>query len=214
MVCAEVPHSAYGAASIEEGLRDLDWVARVAVAHEAVVERFTRVNGATVIPMKLLTIFSDETRAREAMSGRRRDLDLILKRIKGCQEWGVRVTRRPGAGVAAPRTAAKSGAAFLAAKKQARDAARDQLNQAGQAADEAYRALARLARTVRRRQAPEAATTPPILDAAFLVLVTRRAQFKSAAARAAAGCAMAGAELTLTGPWPAYHFVQDGDASS
>ena len=93
MVCADVPLPNYGTESIERGLRDLDWVSRVAVAHEAVVERFARVAGATVIPMKLFTIFSSDERAHEAMRERRRDLGSILKRIKGCQEWGVRITR-------------------------------------------------------------------------------------------------------------------------
>jgi hypothetical protein len=42
------------------------------------------------------------------------------------------------------------------------------------------------------------------------VPATRRARFRSLARRLAAGSAKAGAQMTLTGPWPAYNFVQPG----
>ena len=214
MVCADVPLASYGAASIERGLRDLDWVSRVAIAHEAVVERFTKVSGATVIPMKLFTIFSNDERACEEMRSRRRDLGGIFRRIKGCQEWGVRITRRALALPKPQRSASASGSAFLAEKKRARDAVLQQSQQVVRAADETLRALGRLARETRRREPLEAATTPPVLDAAFLVPLLRRARFKSAATRAASMCVDAGAELVLTGPWPAYHFIHSGDSAA
>ena len=58
-----------------------------------------------------------------------------------------------------------------------------------------------------RDDAPEGAAAPPVLDAAFLVPANRRVRFKSAARRLAADSAKAGAEITLSGPWPAYNFV-------
>src|SRR4030095_1132244 len=39
-------------------LRELAWVAEVAVPHETVVEHFSRARGAVVIPAKLFTMFS------------------------------------------------------------------------------------------------------------------------------------------------------------
>lgn len=214
MVCADVPLPTYGTESIERGLRDLDWVSRVAVAHEAVVERFATISGATVIPMKLFTIFSSDERAREAMRERRRDLGSILKRIRGCQEWGVRITRGAHTITTAKGKASTSGLAFLEEKKRARDAVREQSQQIVRAADDAMRALGKLAREIRRREPLEAAATPPVLDAAFLVPVLRRTKFKSAAAKAATTCGAAGAELILTGPWPPYHFVHGGDSAA
>ena len=74
--------------------------------------------------------------------------------------------------------------------------------------------LAPVARATRRRETePKGVVTPPLLDAAFLVPAASLARFKSAARRAAASCARAGAEMTLTGPWPPYNFVQAGDRS-
>ena len=40
LVVADVPLARYGEAAIQRGLSDLDWVARAAVAHEAVIESF------------------------------------------------------------------------------------------------------------------------------------------------------------------------------
>ena len=214
IVCADVPLPTYGTESIERGLRDLDWVSRIAVAHEGVVERFMKVNAATVIPMKLFTIFANDERAREAMVQRRRDLGRIVKRIKGCQEWGVRILRGPRAVTAAATKTPTTGSAFLAEKKRARDAVREQSEEMIRATDQAVRSLGKLAREVRRRDLPAAATTPPLVDAAFLVPALRRTKFKSAAAKAAARCGAVGAELILTGPWPAYHFVSDGDSAA
>ena len=102
----------------------------------------------------------------------------------------------------------RSGVAFLRAKKEARDAARAALQAAVESAHHAFMTLASIARDARRRDdAPEGAT-PPLLDAAFLVPATGRARFKAAARKLAATNAKAGAEMTLSGPWPSYNFVQ------
>jgi hypothetical protein len=163
--------------------------------------------------MKLFTMFSTADRAVQHMRSRRRDLDPVLKRIAGCEEWGVRITR-PVPAVARRKTGGErpsSGAAFLAAKKQARDDAREAARAAEALADGTFDALAAVARDARRRDdAPEGAAAPPLLDAAFLVAADRRVRFRSVARRLAAGSAKAGAHMTLTGPWPAYNFVQTG----
>ena len=135
VVHAQVPLDRYGPAPLEESLKDLDWVSRAALAHESVVEYFTGLRGATVIPMKLFTMFSNVERATAGMRARRGELKRVFARLQGCEEWGVRVLRgeraRKGAAPAKPTT----GAAFLAARKQARDDAREALVAAATAAD-------------------------------------------------------------------------------
>jgi len=39
----------------------------------------------------------------------------------------------------------------------------------------------------------------------------RKLRFKAAVNREARRCRDAGADLTLTGPWPAYNFIQSAD---
>ena len=98
LVTADVPLATYGEDALESALRDLEWVAEVAVAHENVVEHFTGQKGLTVVPAQLFTMFSSPERALAETRSRRRQIAAIVRRISGCEEWGVRVTRGPSAG--------------------------------------------------------------------------------------------------------------------
>jgi gas vesicle protein GvpL/GvpF len=209
-VAADVPLERYGAQELERRLRDMAWVADVALAHEAVVEHFARLKETTVVPMKLFTMFSARDRAIAELHTRRSELSEVVRRLRGCQEWGVRITRVPGtlvtrAHVRPPAT----GAAFLADKRRLRDDARNASARTRSAAEDAYRALAAVSRdSLRRDDMPAEAVAPPVLDAMFLVPMARQKRFRAAARSAEALCRAAGAQLTLTGPWPAYNFVQ------
>lgn len=214
LVVADVPLDTYGSGPLEKHLADLDWVGRVAVAHEEVVEHFARESGVTLIPMKLFTMFSSRERAVADVGARKATLTRMMRRVAGAQEWGIRVTQSDEARPSTPsaRPVVSSGAAFLAARKQARDSARNAKLMAAESAIQAYERLAKLARESRiRRDAPASAATPPLLDAAFLVPAARRATFTQAAEREAAECEKAGARMTLTGPWPAYNFVHEAE---
>jgi hypothetical protein len=203
-----VPLGRYGPERLETSLRDLKWVAEVAVAHEAVVEHFARLPESAVVPMKLFTMFSSNDRALAEMQQRRRVIDAVLKRIAGCEEWGVRVTGGPRQAVSAAAPEAKSGTAFLAARKQLRDDARAAVVKAASTAAAVFDELAPFSKDARRRDDSPPGAVPPLLDAAFLVPFGKRAKFRVAARRASKLCADAGVTLTLTGPWPAYNFVQ------
>ena len=210
MVVADVPAELYAGDNLEKSLADLDWVGRIALAHEAVVEHFSKQRTLTVIPLKLFTMFSSLDKAKADILARAGSIERTMKKLAGAEEWGVRVFRSDRTVPAgSPATApAATGAAFLAAKKQARDDARLARAAAAEAAAQVFDRLSRLARDAHRRtDAPAGAATPPLLDAAFLVPIERRAAFEKAAGREARECERSGAELTLTGPWPAYHFA-------
>lgn len=211
LVASQVPLDVYGPGKLEPALKDMDWVGRTAMAHEAVVEFFATRSGTTVVPMKLFTMFSTPDRALADIGERRRTIESAMRRIAGAEEWGIRVLRAQGVGLApgGPRSVPQSGAAYLAAKKQKRDDAQQARVAAAEAAMTAFDRLSSLAKASKRRDdVPPAGATPPLLDAAFLVPSSRRDRFRSAARREAEACARAGAQLTLTGPWPAYNFIQ------
>jgi hypothetical protein len=209
-IATEVPLASYGPDLLDEHLRDVAWVGDMALAHEAVVEHFSRQTGAAVVPMKLFTMFSSRERAAAGLRGQQKEIAAVLSRIRGCVEWGVRISRRPPTAASRRKIAPirQTGAAFLTAKKRLRDEVRADALRAAEAAEGAYQVLAKLAKACERRQPPEGATSPPLVDAAFLVPVRSRARFRAAVTKQAAACRKAGAELTLTGPWPAYNFVQ------
>src|SRR5579872_2739248 len=93
IVAADAPLDRYGEAAITSGLSDLDWVSRVAVAHERVVESF--VGATAVLPMKLLTIFANDARAIDFVRRDRARIAALVKRVANHQEWGVRVVLDP-----------------------------------------------------------------------------------------------------------------------
>ena len=209
LVTAGVPLRSYGPGPLEVSLRDVRWVTDVAVAHESVVEFFARQAGVTVVPMKLFTMFSSEHRAISETRSRLREIEAVVTRIAGCEEWGVRITYQPSPpSRPARQPRSSSGTAFLTAKKAARDGARRSAGIAAKDAERAYTMLAEIARAARRRRdAPPGATSPPLLDAAFLVPATERRRFKAAVKKLADSSA-ADTHVTLTGPWPSYSFIQ------
>lgn len=210
LIAADVPLAQYGEEALEGGLRDFEWVSRCAIGHEALVESF--IGATAVVPMKLFTLFTTDTRAVAHVSRRRRTIDRTLARIANSQEWGVRVTQSvkstagPGPAATSRRS---SGTDFLRRKQQARQAVRDHAERAQAAASRYFLRLKAHAREARRLpRAPAPGTRAPLLDAAFLVKTTGAAGFRSTVQRMARELAPLGCEITLTGPWPAYNFVK------
>lgn len=214
---AGAPLSRYNEAAINRGLSDLDWVARAAVAHEAVVESF--IDATAVLPMKLFTIFTRDARALEHVRAQQPRIAALVKRVANHHEWGVRVVRhrsgRPGrsgrSGLPPEARRAEGGAAYLARKKAQRDEAVELAERARETVARLYDRLAARSRLAKRRVASElpAQAGPLLLDAAFLVPRARAASFRGLAAREARALARQGYRLTLTGPWPPYTFVQE-----
>jgi ribosomal protein L35 len=210
---ADLPLKRYNETAISRGLADLDWVSRVAVAHEAVIESFTA--ATAVLPMKLFTIFTSDDRALEHVRDQRARIAALVKRVANQQEWGVRVVldrRQPPK--RSKKTAAggvSTGAAYLSHKKAQRDASRELESRARDIVAELFDRLAAKAGDARKRSASElpAAGGTLLLDAAFLVPRGRATVFKTSAARESKALAREGYGLTLTGPWPPYTFVQD-----
>ena len=210
LVVAAVPLAQYGEAAINGRLNDLDWVSRAAVAHERVVESFRSCDA--LLPMKLFTIFASDDRAVADLRTRRREIDRILRRVMRHDEWGVRVVLRRGAsddGQPSRRPSA-SGTAYLTRKKAARDRAATLIARSRDVTSDVFETLAARATEARRRSAADlpAGGGTLLLDGAFLVPRSAAAGFRAAAGREGRVLARDGYELTLTGPWPAYSFMQ------
>jgi gas vesicle protein GvpL/GvpF len=208
-----VPLARYSAPAIEKGLKDLDWVSACAVAHEQMVEHAARLG--TAVPMKLFTLFSSDARARAALGRSQARLRAVLRRIEGRQEWGVRVsvdedTARSRARERAGQAAAglSAGAQFLTRKRQEHKEVRDIVDLGRTAADEVFAKAAVHADETRRRSSSGAEPgLRLLLDAAFLVPARREDAFRSAVRAQAERLAAHGYRVVLTGPWPAYNFV-------
>jgi hypothetical protein len=211
LIVADAPLASYGEKAIERGLGNLDWVSRCAVAHQAVVRHFAR--RLTTVPMRLFTLFRGEERAIEHVRSSSRKLARVLARVDGCEEWGVRLLAEPTA--PAKRGKAKpagedAGRRFLERKREQHLSARALAAEAPKAAQAAFRKLARHARAERRLPVVSAGTSRVLIDGALLVPREQRRLFKDAVARTAREAKKGGVGITLSGPWPAYNFADDG----
>jgi hypothetical protein len=210
IVAADAPLERYSSDAIDVGLRDIDWVSDCAVRHERVVEHFARRGG--FVPMRLFTLFSDDERASKHVRGIRRSVERAASRIEGCAEWGVRahldVKRATRATRAGAARSATNGADFLRKKRDVRDAAANAERDARDAVDRLHDAVAAHARDAMRRPPVRGAPGGSlVLDAVFLVERREARALKTIVARAARDLAPRGLVVSLTGPWPAYHFV-------
>jgi gas vesicle protein GvpL/GvpF len=215
VVVASAPLPDFGSGRIEERLTDLDWVSACALAHEAVIEHFR--DAPALLPLKLLTLFSSDERALAHLRESRETLDRGLDRVAGRVEWGVRVrldeaqAREALAAEAREAGPAGSGTSFLLRKKREQEASRNLAGRLRAEVDAAWEDLAAAADLSLRREP----ATPPeqggklFLDAALLVPTARAAELEAAVGRFADRLAPKGGEVTLTGPWPPYHFVEE-----
>ena len=211
----------YDESALAAGLQNLDWVGRRAMVHESVVEHF--LGAAAVLPMQLFTLFTSDERALEHVARDRSRIDRIVARIERHVEWGVRLSfdeqkardsvdaafgsgRRPGA----------SGTSYLARKRDLLNVSRVQLGEARGEADRLYDVMAREATDARRRTATEQSMPGSrlLLDAAFLVPKPRAKAFASALRRNTRSLAASGIDVSLTGPWPAYNFIDVAPATA
>ncbi|HYG64824.1 MAG TPA: GvpL/GvpF family gas vesicle protein [Thermoanaerobaculia bacterium] len=216
LVVADAPLPGYDGDEIQRHLQDLSWVSERALAHEAVVEHFLA--AGTVIPMKLFTLFAGDERAAAYVRGEGERLERVLARVDGCLEWGVQVRLDEARAREVVAVEARSGSGgqsagkgFLLRKKLEQEGARTLAERLRSEAGEVFEGLAEQAAEAIRREppSPEAARRM-LLDGAFLVPRERSAAFESEVARAAERLAGRACELTLTGPWPPYNFLEEG----
>jgi hypothetical protein len=204
-----VPESEYGEAALARGLQDLDWVAARAVAHERVIDSF--LSASALLPMQLFTLFTSDQRVVEYVGVERARIARILKRVENKVEFGVRMTWNASAlQPRAPKTRVRTGTEFLARKRDILDVNRTGLAAARKRADVAYKDIGRHAAGSHRRTSLERAAPGSrlLLDAAFLVTTRKSGAFKAAVRSQTRGLRGTGINLVLSGPWPAYNFIQ------
>ena len=219
-IVGDVGGREYGEAALRRNLEDLDWLARTARAHHAVLEAVAE--RGPVVPMRLGTLFASDAGVTGTLRERADDFRGALSLISARSEWGVKAYAvkpadpagepgRPVAGQAGPATG--SGAAYLQRRRAQLTASRDARSEALASARTVYAELGRFAVSSRLYppQAPGLAgqQTPMVLNAAYLVADERAGEFTAAMADLTARHRFV--QLTLTGPWPAYSFAGEGD---
>lgn len=212
LVAAEVPATAFGTET-PIAPRDMEWAARCAAAHHAVVQKLADRRGSTVVPLRPFTLFADAAAAAASLTANRKPLDAAFKRVSGRGEWVVRVTRpTPDTTPPAPRASAAratSGTAFLAARGAERRSSADRDQRVRDGAEVLAAGLTTVASSVTLRALEPGSGL--VLDAVCLVPSKRRRGFRNAVTSLSRPLRADDCRVTVTGPWPAYSFVMIPD---
>ena len=206
IVC-DVPLAEFGEHALREHLQDLEWLERTARAHEAALEAIG--DTATLVPLRLCTVFHAESGVRELLHRETDRLIDALAHLRGRQEWGVKVFA--GEPPAEAAEAADSGAAYLRRRQDDRDRRANHAEAVHAAISAIHAALSQLANDARSNppQRAEVSGGTMVLNGAYLVPDDRLDDFLARVAELHAEHVGLGLELELTGPWPAYNFVPD-----
>jgi Gas vesicle synthesis protein GvpL/GvpF len=226
---SRVPLAEFGEEPLRRNLNDLEWLERVARAHEAVLER--ALETATIVPLRLCTIFEDEQGVRRMLDEQRRAFTAALELLAGRQEWGVkllvdrealeaaaRARRTEGDSSAEELDSRSAGGAYLQRRRLER-----------QVREEADRLAVGVAEEVHARLqdwATDAVLNPPqnrdlsghegemLLNGAYLVETPKVERLRELVAELEDRHRALGVRLEMTGPWPPYNFVPRDPAAA
>jgi hypothetical protein len=220
-----VPLSEYSDERLREHLNDIEWVERVARAHERVLEQ--TLERATILPLRLCTLYRDQEGVRRMLSDQEPLLLEELSELEGRREWGAKVfvdqDRLAEALVEVPEAAAPEGEALEAGRARSAGAAymarlgrdrkaSERLQEFGDSAvQEIHAQLEAVADKARANplQRPElhGRNEQMWLNGAYLVGREREKELAQVADTLREQWSASGFELELTGPWPPYNFV-------
>lgn len=215
---SSVPADAFNAEGMKAQLEDLTELETIARTHHAVVEAAWA--GTMVLPMRLATVYLDDTRVRAMLDERGTEFDALLSRLEGHAELGVKVYADARAAAAAgspapahsPDPAASEvspGRAYLQQRRAQRRTHRDAYRAAGAVAADVRVRVADITRdmVVHRPQQGELASGAGenIANEAYLVPTDRVGEFHRALKGLADGAP--GIRVEITGPWAPYSFA-------
>jgi hypothetical protein len=222
-VITPVPLATYGEEILAERLADPTWTALRAMRHERVIEHFAQ--RVTVIPLRFGTIYLDRTGVRQMLAAKQVELQTTIERLRGRVEWGINVycdRARLLQSIAAisPRlrelderaASLPPGQAYLIQKQSDAlrvDEAREEMKRITETIERELRTSAHAGKRLRVLKNESTEHGELIAKFAFLVKQANFEAFRASAEKLAQEQQDIGVQLQLTGPWPAYNFVEE-----
>jgi len=196
------------------GEKGMDWIKKMAVAHEVIVEKLMRAC-QPLLPMKFCTIFKGPKKVEGVLKNKYLDFKLNLERLKDKEEWGIKMycdVKKFKENPTGKTSEVKGGAAYLLGKKQ-EDEANRAADQKMMAYDQdVHEQVKKYAlRIILKEPLPKELTERKeemILNGAYLIAKEKVAQFKKETQGLQNRYEKMGFEINLTGPWPAYNFLE------
>jgi hypothetical protein len=210
---SDVDESEYGEASLNERVRDLDWLSARAAEHQAVNGQLLELLG-TVLPLSFGAIYRDDERVRRMLSENAEDRSAQLASLAGRAEWVVTVSRDPDApaddadvrALDAQIASSPPGRAFLLEKQRGTTLSRSMERRDGEAATAAMAALESVAQRTYEEAVVAGGTEAVALRASILVARDREPALAQAVRELEGELAPRGYRVRASGPWPAYRF--------
>ncbi|MEV6177863.1 GvpL/GvpF family gas vesicle protein [Streptomyces sp. NPDC052016] len=209
-VVSDVPARDFAEEPLRAHLEDLDWLSATARGHQQVIDALTVVT--TPLPLRLATVFRDDSGVRVMIEEREEDFRRTLDRLQGRVEWGVKVyveaeAPEPAASAAPAKPA--SGRDYLRQRRMRARAHEDTWQRAERFAGRLHTLLSEHADAARlhppQNSALSRASGQNVLNAAYLVPRAESEEFVEIVDRTKGE--EPGMRVELTGPWAAYSFV-------
>jgi hypothetical protein len=229
VAASRVPAAGFDEEPLNALLADLSRLAPLAVRHENAI-RAVAAAAPSLIPLGFGTVFRDPERVAGFLATQAASLRSILDRLRGRQEWGLKVfcqrdrfNRAVEASspelrrLDAEAAGAGPGRAYLLRKRREQVARDEQERLGSQILTDLLDQLAVRSEAMRREPLPpDAAATPGpagqlVLKAAFLVDQEQAPPFPSLVELLASRLSESGFQLELSGPWAPYSFVREVD---
>jgi hypothetical protein len=224
-VVSAVPLDEWGEEPLKVRLADMAWLEAKVRAHQAVLDAL--LPRATLVPMKFATVYYDRGGVEELLATHYEEFTAILSRLAGRQEWGLKLycdEAQLAAHLAeispevrqmrAEIESKPKGAAYLLARKLQELSSQEIERIVFDVADSTHTTLAGLSVASRLNplHGPEITGRPErmLLNAAYLVDAAALDAFRPALAEIATRYDGRGFQFELSGPWPAYNFVERG----
>jgi hypothetical protein len=222
-VASQVALDEFGEEALRESVNDLAWLEDKARRHEAVLAHVR--DRATVIPMRLCTIYRSEAAVLGMLAREHGPMAEALARLVAKTEWGVKLFAIPAeleqlARQRSPRVAelaaqieqASAGEAYLLRKRLEALGREDGERLIEECCDGAHARLsgAAVEALLNPLQPPEITnhSGEMVLNGVYLVEDAASDRFHAAVDAVRAEWEAVGFDVQVTGPWPAYNFVK------
>jgi hypothetical protein len=191
--------------NLARNMENLDWLAETSVAHQRVIAAISRL--ADILPTRFGTVFRTEESLCKHVAKRIAGLKKDFERIKGADEWGVKVFDVQAPPLPIPRT--RTGKDYLKAKaallpsRRLKAAQREDMVKFEQALAGVATETAPAGNVSRGQRGLS-------FQASLLVKRTKRKTLESVLEKFAREWARQ-RRIECTGPWPPYSFVSRPD---
>jgi len=211
-----LPVEGFGAREWEQNAENLRWLAPVARRHHEVLQHASA--NVAVVPLRLPSLYGSVESLADTLRSASDRLEHELYRIQGKREWAVKVYRTAkeesstgGAGSTTGRDYLLTRSRDLSARSKAREQLQNQVR-------EIHDALGDVSAEHLRSRPQDAALSgrkeQMLLNGAYLVSHADEVRFLGLAAEIADSSLPSGLLVEVSGPWPAYNFTGEAEATT